>query len=61
MIKKVLTTALILVLLYLSFCFVLWQFNPQLWGVEKRGLFICCCILSSILPPFIRAFSEDFK
>jgi hypothetical protein len=46
------------IFIYLCFTFVNWEFNPYVWGVDKRGGFIFFMSLNLVLSPLIKNLSE---
>jgi hypothetical protein len=47
------------VFIYLCFSFVNWEFNPYLWGIDRRGLFIFFMTLNLFLSPLAIKLKES--
>ena len=49
--KTIAVFILLTIFIYLCFAFVNWEFNPYVWGAEKRGGFVFFISLNLVISP----------
>ncbi len=56
--KSLVLFSIISVLIYLSFSFIVWEFNPYFWGVEQRESFTSFIMICFLFSPIVIKFSN---